>query len=225
MRSTKRLDLEKKRFGARLLIIAIASVLLATATLSRCQAQTWNEIFKQKKTQIKYLGEQIAALQVYLDYARKGYQLVGNGLSLVKDITGGEFSLHNAFVSGLKQVSPAVRDDIRVAEIVALQAAILKSFSGIKGSSFLSRDQLLYVAEVADGVVSDCLADMEELLLVITSGKLEMKDDERLNRLEGIYGRMLEKIRLCAKLLQRGAPGDQAETNGRFDTGKVKEVL
>lgn len=191
--STKGMDMEKRRLGARLLLIAMVSLLLATATLSRCQAQTWNEIFKQKKTQIKYLGEQIAALQMYLEYAKKGYQMVSSGLQTVRDITGGEFNLHHAFVSGLKQVSPAVRDDIRVAEIVALQAAILKSFSGVKGSSFLSPDQLVYVAEVADGVISDCLADMEELLLVISSGKLEMKDDERLNRLEGIYGRMLEK--------------------------------
>ena len=168
-------------------------LLLLTATLPRCQAQTWNEIFKQKKTQIKYLGQQIAALQVYLGYAKKGYQLAGSGLQVVRDITGGEFNLHNTFISDLKQVSPAIRGDARVAEIIALQVAIMKSFGSVKGNGLLSADQLIYVAEVADGVISDCYHDLEELLLVITSGKLEMKDDERLVRLNGIYERMLDK--------------------------------
>jgi len=193
MRSIRALELEKRRYGTRIPVIAIGVILLITAALPRCQAQTWNEIFRQKKTQIKYLGEQIAALQVYLGYARKGYQLVGSGLEVVRDITSGEFNLHHAFISGLKQVSPAVRGDARVAEIVALQAAILKSFSGIKGDSLLGADQAIYVADVAEGVISDCLGDMEELLLVITSGKLEISDDERLVRLNGIYERMLDK--------------------------------
>ena len=39
------------------------------------QAQTFNEWFRQKATQKKYLIQQIAALQVYLDYVQKGYAI------------------------------------------------------------------------------------------------------------------------------------------------------
>lgn len=193
MTSTERMVLYRNRCGSRLAVFVIGTLLLIVAALPRCQAQTWGEIFNQKKTQKKYLLQQIAAFQVYLEYAKKGYNLVGSGLQVVRDITGGEFNLHNAFISGLKQVSPAIRNDARVAEIIVLQVAILKSFGQIQSNRLLSVDQLIYVAEVADGVISDCYHDLEELLLVITSGKLEMKDDERLSRLNGIYERMLDK--------------------------------
>ncbi|MGM9475260.1 hypothetical protein ACS5PU_02475 [Pedobacter sp. GSP4] len=193
MMSTRGMLMGNKQCGSRGIAWLIGALLLTAATVPHCQAQTWNEIFKQKKTQIRYLGQQIAALQVYISYAKKGYELAGSGLQVVRDIKNGEFNLHNAFISGLKQVSPVTRNDVRVAGIIALQVAILKSFNSVKGNGLLSADQLIYVGEVADGVISDCYHDLEELLPVITSGKLEMKDDERLTRLNSIYGRMLDK--------------------------------
>jgi hypothetical protein len=41
--------------------------------------------------------------------------------------------------------------------------------------------------------MEECLNDMEELLLVIISGKVEMKDDERIKRLDKIYINMKDK--------------------------------
>ncbi|WP_448635215.1 hypothetical protein [Pedobacter panaciterrae] len=175
------------------LILLCGALVLITATAPGCRAQTWAEWFSQKKTQKKYLLQQIAAFQVYIGYAKKGYEIVGSGLQTVRDISNGEFKLHNVFITGLKQVSPAIRNDLRIAEIIALQLGMLKSFGVLKSTGGLSADQLLYVAEVANEVISECYHDLEELLLVITSGKLEMKDDERLSRLKGIYERMLDK--------------------------------
>jgi len=175
------------------LILLCGALVLITATAPGCRAQTWAEWFSQKKTQKKYLLQQIAAFQVYIGYAKKGYEIVGSGLQTVRDISNGEFNLHNVFITGLKQVSPAIRNDLRIAEIIALQLGMLKSFGVLKSTGGLSADQLLYVAEVANEVISECYHDLEELLLVITLGKLEMKDDERLSRLKGIYERMLDK--------------------------------
>lgn len=162
-------------------------------TVSVSQAQTWAEFFKQKKTQKKYLLEQIAALEVYAGYLKKGYQIVDGGLTTIRDISNVEFKLHDAFISSLKQVSPVVRKDARIAEIIALQLSILKAFGGIKSNALLSADNLSYVALVADGVITECYADLEELLLVITTGKLEMQEDERLERLDKVYTNMLDK--------------------------------
>ncbi|MEQ7801794.1 hypothetical protein ABDJ41_18510 [Pedobacter sp. ASV1-7] len=157
------------------------------------QAQTWAEWFKQKKTQKKYLLQQIAALEVYAGYLKKGYKIVDGGLSAIRDITHGEFNLHNAFISSLKQVSPAIRKDARIAEIIALQVSIMKAFERIKGNAFLSAENLGYVVLVADQLIASCYDDLEELLLVITAGRLEMKDDERLSRLDKVHESMLEK--------------------------------
>ena len=162
-------------------------------SIAPASAQTFAEWFSQKKTQKKYLLQQIAALQVYIGYAKKGYEIVGSGLQTVRDITSGEFGLHNAFISGLKKVSPTVRNDVRVVKIIDAQVSIIKAFGTIKSHKGFSADQLSYISRLADGVISECYTDLEELLLVITSGKLEMKDDERLKRLNAIYERMLDK--------------------------------
>ena len=162
-------------------------------SIAPASAQTFAEWFSQKKTQKKYLLQQIAALQVYTGYAKKGYEIVGSGLKTVRDITNGEFGLHNAFISGLKKVSPTVRNDVRVAEIIEAQISIIKAFGTIKNHKSFSTDQLSYISRLADGVISECYTDLEELLLVVTSGKLEMKDGERLKRLNTIYERMLDK--------------------------------
>jgi hypothetical protein len=178
------------KIKARCLLVAV--LLLSVFPLS-LSAQTWGEWFKQKKTQKRYLLEQIAALKVYAGYLKKGYEIVDGGLSTVRDITRGEFSLHNAFISSLKQVSPAIRKDARVAEIIALQIGILGGFSEVKGNGYLSAEELAYVRLVQGAVTQECFHDLEELLLVLTSGKLEMKEDERLMRLAAIYENVLDK--------------------------------
>lgn len=191
--------------------------------------QTWSEWFKQKKTQKRYLLEQIAALKVYAGYLKKGYEIVDGGLSTVRDITRGEFSLHNAFISSLKQVSPAIRNDVRVAEIIALQINILGSFAEVKGSEYLSAEDLAYIRLVQGAVTLDCFNELEELLLVVTSGKLEMKDDERLERLAKVYENMLDKSAFVrdfcgnvAGLMRQRRSGEQ-EINGLLRMYHFKE--
>lgn len=193
------------------------------------QAQTFAEFFKQKKTQKKYLLQQIAALEVYGGYLKKGYQIIDGGLSTIRDITSGEFKLHYAFISSLKQVSPTIRKDARIAEIISLQISIMKGFGSIRGSDFLSAENLAYIALVADGIVSECYTDLEELLLVITSGKLEMKDDERLARLNGVYQRMLDKSAFTqdfvgnASLLIRQRQAEEKDLDGIIRMYHLKE--
>ena len=157
------------------------------------KAQTFSEWFRQKYTQKKYLLEQIAALHMYTGYVKEGYTVARDGLGLVRDITGGEFKLHELFISGLKKVSPVVAGDVRVAEIIALELSILRSFGQLLELEGLSVDRLEYLLSVKASVMADCLGDLEELLLVVTSGKVEMTDDQRIARLNGIYGRMRER--------------------------------
>jgi len=155
-------------------------------------AQTWAETFKQKKTQKKYLLNQIAALQVYIGYARKGYDIAGRGIHLVKDISNGEFSLHRNFFASLAAVNPSIKNSAAVAEVISGQLevlTVLKSWA----SAELGADDRAYVSLVKAELLADCLADLEELFSVITAGKLEMKDDERLSRLEKIRVSMRDK--------------------------------
>lgn len=155
-------------------------------------AQTWGEFFSQKKTQKKYLLQQIAALQVYIGYAKKGYDIVGSGIHAVKDITNGEFSLHRNFFASLAAVNPNIKNSAAVAEIINGGLAVIAVVKNWKVVG-LNTEDWAYVALVRADLLAECAADLEDLLLVITAGKLEMKDDERLARLEALRLSMQEK--------------------------------
>src|SRR3954466_3372099 len=96
----------------------IISLLLAFAGQS--QGQTFSEWFRQKKTQKKYLIEQIAALQVYEDYLEKGYSIVNEGLSQIKDIKHGDYDLHSGYFSSIKNINPTIRNYEKSIYIVEL---------------------------------------------------------------------------------------------------------
>lgn len=171
--------------------VSVALIMLITVQLS--QGQTFGEFFNQKKTQKKYLLEQIAALQVYIGYAKKGYDIASSGLQTVRDITSGEFNLHSGFINSLKLVSPAVRKNYKVIEIIDYQIRISKAFASVKYNDLLSLPNQSYVGDVQSQVILDCGNDLEELLLIITSGKIKMRDEERLKRLDKLYDSMIDK--------------------------------
>ncbi|MCY1522131.1 hypothetical protein D9M68_569760 [compost metagenome] len=169
------------------------SLLMLLMGIGEGYAQTWNEFFRQKKTQQKYLLEQLTALKLYTGYLKKGYELVSGGLSTIKDISNGEFGLHDAFISGLKKVSPVMKNNTKVTEIIQMQLATSRAFSALNADPNLTVSNLAYIAEVRENLWQESLKDLEELLLVVTSGRMEMSDSERINRLDLIYLSMVEK--------------------------------
>lgn len=186
-------------------MIRVLLVLLAMVSLYRpAGAQTFAEWFSQKKTQKKYLLEQIAALEVYVNYARKGYKIVGDGLGLVRDISRGEFSLHDGFLKGLRLVSPVVKGDARVAEVLGLQVDVVLAISRWKA---LELDALgaAYVSSVSGRVLLDCAQDLEELLSVVLSPAVQLSDDERLLRLESVYQRSLDRSAFVQDFFRQAA--------------------
>lgn len=168
-------------------------MLLLAITASAARCQTFAEWWSQKKTQKKYLLEQIAALQVYTGYLKKGYEIANSGLNTIKVFKNGEFGLHSAFYTSLKAVSPAIRNNAKAIEVIAFQISISKVFNGIRNDDLLSSSNRQYIADVRDKVMKECGKDLEELLLVITAGKVEMTDDERLKRLDKVYLSMGDK--------------------------------
>lgn len=171
------------------------AILPLSSVINIAQAQTFSEFFKQKKTQKKYLLTQIAALQLYSGYVRDGYNIARSGLQTVKDFTGGEFSLHNAFISSLKAVSPIIRNHVKVAETIAFQLAIGKLLNMLeRDGGILSASQKAYVKKIHAKLSEDCSRDMEELLLVVVPGKIEMTEDQRLQRLDKVFISMRDRF-------------------------------
>jgi len=160
-------------------------------------AQTYDEWFRQKKIQIKYLTEQIVALQVYAGYVEKGYKIAKDGLAAIHTIKQGDFSLHNNYFSSLRNVSPNVKAYSKIAGIVALQISIVQNCKRQRNfmnqSHQFSNNELLYAGKVYDNVLDDCTDIIGELTDLVTDGLLQMKDDERIKRIDKLYNNVKER--------------------------------
>ncbi len=177
----------------RLLFLLLSLHLFTPST----DAQTTDEWFNQNSTQKKYLLQQIAALQVYLGYAKKGYNIVTGGINTIRDIKKGEFNLHRDFFNRLKNVNPKISRYVKVADIVAYHVKIIKqtkaTIQQIKEAKQFTEAELDYCKQVFDNLLEECMKTVEELILVTTSGELQMKDDERLKRIDGLYADVQDK--------------------------------
>ncbi|MEP7375300.1 MAG: hypothetical protein ABI675_18005 [Chitinophagaceae bacterium] len=186
-------------------------------------AQNSQEWTQQRKTQKKYLLQQIAALQVYLGYVKKGYTVAGKGLTTIRNIKNGDFNLHRDFIGSLKQVNPKIKKYTKVVNIIAYQARIIKetkkTLQGIREAGQFTTDELDYCKVVFDNLLEECLKNMDELFLLISSGKLEMKDDERIKRIDALYADMQNKYAFSSSfsdemgLLSVQRIGEQIEIN------------
>lgn len=154
------------------------------------QAQFFTEWFRQKATQRKYLTQQIVMLQGHLLVLKKGYDIARDGIGLVDQLKNKEFNLHDIFFTGLKTVSPAIRDGTTVSAILqslARATTCLSSHRGILRSPGFAAFRQYDVLQVD---IEKRLAQLErftvELLTLITSGNLELSDDQRIQRLEAL---------------------------------------
>lgn len=160
-------------------------------------AQTTDEWLNQKKTQEKYLKQQITALQVYIGYAKTGYKIVNKGITTIQNIKKGDFNLHRDFISSFSKVNPKIKGYAKVADIIAYQIRIIKStkemFLGAREAGQFTANEMNYCSLVIDNLLNSSLDNIEELLMIITSGELSMKDDERIKRIDTLYTDMQDK--------------------------------
>lgn len=160
-------------------------------------AQTFEEWFKQKKTQKKYLIEQIVAFKIYLGYVQKGYSIARKGLTTIGNIKKGDFSLHNDFLSSFKSVNLTIRNYSKVPEIIAFQVKIIQSYKStykyVQSISLYSPAEIDFIYRVFTNLINNSSDDLDELITVVTANELEMKDDERLKRIDAIYASIQDK--------------------------------
>ena len=176
---------------------AILLMMLTSLITSQVEAQTFNELFRQKATQRKYLIQQIAALKVYLDYLKKGYDIAKKGLDIVGDIKDGNFKSHAQYLGSFKLVNSSVKSSSKIASTIAYQNLIINDFRKllleIEHTEYLTSEEKKYLSEVYRNMLVLCESDLAALTTIISDGQLEMKDDERLGQIEAIYQSMKDK--------------------------------
>lgn len=142
--------------------------------------------------------EKLNQLKNILRDMKKGYQLVSNGYTTIKNISEGNFNLHDTFISGLMTVSPAIKKYKRVPDIIRYQKDIVdeykSAFTRFKSSGSFNPKEIQYLAKVYQNLFNQSLRSLDELATVITSSKLSMSDDERLAAIDRIFADTEEKL-------------------------------
>lgn len=169
-------------------------LLLCSQGLSGQNREEW---LNQKKTQEKYLKQQISALQVYIDFVKMGYKIVNKGLSTVEHIKKGDFNLHLDFLSSFKNINPKLKRYAKLADIIAYQRRIIKltneMLKGARETGQFTSNELGYCSMVIDNLLESSLDNIEMLLTIITTNEVSMKDDERIKRIDALYADMQDK--------------------------------
>ncbi|RZM22279.1 MAG: TerB family tellurite resistance protein [Pedobacter sp.] len=145
----------------------------------------------QEAKQLLLNVEKLSQLKNILKDMKTGYQILSKGYNSVRDIAKGNFSLHEVFLDGLLVVSPEVKKYVRIADILSDQKAILSeyqsAFARFQSSDLFSEGELAYLASVYENLFKKSLENLEDLAMVITSSKLRMSDDERLQAIDRIF--------------------------------------
>ena len=161
--------------------------------LTTCPAKSQAFVIQQLILNIQKLNQ----LKSILQEMYKGYQILSTGYNTIKNLSEGNFSLHQLFLDGLLEVSPTVKKYKKVADIVTLQLEINRQYknalSKFRDGQVFSSKELEYIESVYAGLANRSSKNLEELLMVIAANELRMNDAERLNAIDRIYDEMKDK--------------------------------
>ena len=142
--------------------------------------------------------EKLAQLKEILTGLYNSYEVLHSGYTAIKNISEGNFSLHQQFLDKLQQVSPLVRKYKKVGDIVRYQITILKeyklAYNRFKSDRNFGASELRYLSAVYRNLFDQSLKNIDALLTVLTASKLRMSDDERLERIDKLFDDMQDKL-------------------------------
>ncbi|MBO9674150.1 MAG: TerB family tellurite resistance protein [Sphingobacteriaceae bacterium] len=142
--------------------------------------------------------EKLSQLKNILKDMKKGYEVLSTGYNTVRNISKGNFSLHEFFLDGLMLVSPEVRKYHKVADIIALQLKIVSEYKAayraFSASDSFSMEELDYLARVYGQLLEKSLDNLDELATVLTAGSLRMSDEERLRLIDRLFADTEDKL-------------------------------
>lgn len=164
---------------------------------SNTYSQGVGGLVTQKQTEKKYLLQQIAALKVFIGYAQKGYDIASKGINTIRNIKKGEFDLHRDFFGSLNNINPKIKKYAKLADVLAYQYRIIKKakeiIREIQNLKQFTPDEIDYCKKVFDNLLDECVKTIDELITIITPDKYQMKDDERIKRIDMLYADIQEK--------------------------------
>lgn len=133
----------------------------------------------------------LSQLKSILDNMYKGYTVLTKGYNTIKDVSQGNFQLHESFLNGMLAVSSTVRNYQKIADIIAVQLQIVSeyksAFNRFRGLNIFNGNELDYIRSSLQNLVNRSVQNLDDLLMVITANKLRMNDAERLAAIDRIH--------------------------------------
>jgi hypothetical protein len=153
---------------------------------------------KDEIQQLLLNWEKLRQLEEILDNMYKGYKILDKGYRTIRDISQGNYSIHQAFLDGLMAVNPSIRNYKRIPLIINYQKLLLKeykrAYSRFKQDPNFKLEELEYLASVYKFLFDASVRNLEDLTMIITATKLRMSDDERMQNIDRIFYDMESKV-------------------------------
>lgn len=173
-------------------LIAFVIVLSMITGITRVKAQS------AEVQQLLLNVEKLSQMKNILKDMKKGYTIISGGYNAIKDISQGNFSLHEVFLDGLMLVSPEVKKYRRVVDIISYQKRIVSeyksAFSNFKATGNFNPTEVDYLGRVYKQLFDQSVDNLDQLLTIITSSKLRMSDEERLSAIDQIFEDTEDKL-------------------------------
>jgi hypothetical protein len=179
--------------------------LILTLMLCSCYLFSFSQSAEVKQLILNV--EKLTQFKNILNDMKDGYQIINKGYSTIKDLSEGNFNIHEVFLDQLLKVSPAVMKYHRVGKIIHLQLRLAKSsgqaIKQFASSKHFSGDEISYTRLILKRLGKSSLQNLDDLTLVLSAGKLRMSDDERLKEIDRIYLDMLDKNQFLNYFIQQ----------------------
>ena len=151
----------------------------------------------QEVTQLLLNVEKLAQFKQVLRQMKQGYNMLLEGYGTVKDLTKGNFSLHESFLDGLLKVSPTVKNYYAVGELLRSQVLLAQqakqAYRSFSQSDCFRASELDYLARVYQRLLHESLQLIDELTVLLSNGALRMSEAERIQAIDKLLERQQER--------------------------------
>lgn len=202
---------------------------LLTCVLSlHTQAQSLGGFFSQQSQKEKLMVQQIVGIELYLHALNSGYKIAETGLNTAHELKNGTYNFHTAYFNSLEQVSPVIRNNPKGKLIADLYQQLNRQFdqelSWQQKAQQLSAPEMSNLSKVAANLKKLSDADMDELTTVLIPGKLQLTDQQRLDRLDKLYAQIKDKAAFTASFTGKCRQLAQTRERAKADREQLRKL-
>lgn len=173
-------------------ILLTITICLSLSVLNRSFGQS------DEAQQLLLNWEKLQELEKILDNMYVGYKILDKGYTTIKNISEGNYTLHQLFLDGLMMVNPAVRNYKRIPFIIDYQKLLVReyknSYNRFRNDPNFNPQEIEYMANVYNYLFTASLRNIDDLVMITTATKLRMSDDERMRAIDRIFYDMESKV-------------------------------